>query len=591
MDKNKVLAAAQMAVMSDINNMTCDRIEALTGGHGMVNMSIYSVANVLEEEMLHGGDLTVRFANVRHLPVEDIMAKCIRAAKDSGSDAANAALITATIMYFCGSAAQVGIPAGNRKLGATARMLAGADRCGVAMIPTAKMNNKISGFPAVAAVYQAMKDGKLTEIQGNNVPVNVSGGPIYGHSTLGEDIIWPQMATNGARIGTQAMMDAMNGAAMHPHAFTCALFGAAAILEIIHPDAEVPEGMGTYGRTTSVYLVGKSAAETAGLPEKLHVKVTGQEYETAKVIGDLGLLLKDIGGVSVIGMMAFDEICSIFAEGVAGFSGSPLNPPLGHVGAYTVIALKALLDNNGDKEKVSQMIAQECFASKLDGETALICLNTVSRKSMELRNGPVTEVLVDATEPAKAAAVYRRTEKAYELLSSGKTVEEVARYFDDERLATVEAGASAAFSAMLGADFKIKMTHLGGGARRTIKVASKYWSFDSSVDAVVTLNGQTIEFKDFCADLAPKFARGQLPEMAAVAPLVAAVASELILAGNTIINCTIPAAVAVAMGIATPEEAAPQAEKGAYISIGIPGGKASALSISRMAKKIADRMA
>lgn len=107
----------------------------------------------------------------------------------------------------------------------------------------------------------------------------------------------------------------------------------------------------------------------------------------------------------------------------------------------------------------------------------------------------------------------------------------------------------------------------------------------------MTLNGQTIEFKDFCADLAPKFARGELPEMAAIAPLVAAVASELILAGNTIINCTIPAAVAAAMGIATPEEAAPQAEKGAYISIGIPGGKASALTISRMAKKIAERMA
>ena len=113
----------------------------------------------------------------------------------------------------------------------------------------------------------------------------------------------------------------------------------------------------------------------------------------------------------------------------------------------------------------------------------------------------------------------------------------------------------------------------------------------TDMDAVVTLNGQTIEFKDFCSDLTPKFAKGELPEMAALAPLVAAVASELILAGNTIINCTVPAAVAAAMGIATPEEAAPQAEKGAYITIGIPGGKASALAIAKMAKKMADRMA
>lgn len=185
------------------------------------------------------------------------------------------------------------------------------------------MNNKISAYPAVAAVYDAMMKGELTEYDGRNVPVNVGGDPLYGHSALGEDHVWPQMAENGARIGTQAMLDAFAGAAMVPHPFTAAVLGSAAILEIIHPDAEVPEGQGTYGRTSSVYLVGRSAVETAGLPKTLHVKVTGEEYDTAKLVGDIGLILKDIGAPSVIGMMAFDEIFSIFEEGIAGFSAIP----------------------------------------------------------------------------------------------------------------------------------------------------------------------------------------------------------------------------------------------------------------------------
>ncbi|MGA2403073.1 MAG: hypothetical protein ABSG91_15430 [Syntrophobacteraceae bacterium] len=177
------------------------------------------------------------------------------------------------------------------------------------------MNNKISGFPAVQAIYQAMAEGKLSPISGRQLPQNVGGGPLYGHSALGEDIIWPEMATNGARIGTQAMLDAMAGAGIHPHPFTAALFGAAAILEIIHPDAEVGQEYGQYQKINTSYLVGKSAAELVGLPPKLHMKVTGDEYDTARVIGDMGLILKDVGGPSVIGMMAFDEIFSAFQEG------------------------------------------------------------------------------------------------------------------------------------------------------------------------------------------------------------------------------------------------------------------------------------
>ena len=45
---------------------------------------------------------------------------------------------------------------------------------------------------------------------------------------------------------------------------------------------------------------------------------TNEEYLTGQLIGDLGLILKDVGGPSVIGMMALEEIMSIFKEGLAG---------------------------------------------------------------------------------------------------------------------------------------------------------------------------------------------------------------------------------------------------------------------------------
>lgn len=314
---HKILASVETAALNDMVNLTSDRIEALAGGHGMVNMALFSIANVITEELLRGESLEIKFANARHLPVDDIMEKAIKTAKASGADAANAALLTACIMYLAGSAAQVGIPAGNRKLGATARMLAGVDRCGVSAIPTSKMNSKISAFPAVQAIYEAAVRGELCSINGKSIPANV-GGAIYGHSALGEDYIWPEVAKKGAEIGTQAMLDAMHGVGIGGNAFQAAVLGAAAILEIIHPDAEVPEECGTYGRTSSVYLVGKAAARTAGLPEKLHMRVTGQEYDTAHVVGDVGLILKDIGGPSVVGMMSFVEIFPALRNGFVG---------------------------------------------------------------------------------------------------------------------------------------------------------------------------------------------------------------------------------------------------------------------------------
>jgi len=68
------------------------------------------------------------------------------------------------------------------------------------------------------------------------------------------------------------------------------------------------------------------------------------------------------------------------------------------------------------------------------------------------------------------------------------------------------------------------------------------------------------------------------------------VVGTLAVAGCCIMNAVVPAAIAVAMKLLTPKEAAAEAEKAAYISAGVPGTKANALKASTMALNIIENM-
>lgn len=591
MDKCKVLTAAQTAATANPSHLTNDRIEALAGGHGMVNIAVHSVANTIVEELLGGGTVSIKFADVRHLPVETILKKAIKAAKDSGADGANAALIVAVMMYLAGSAAQVGIPAGNRKLGATCRMLAGVDRCGVSAVPTAKMNSKISAFPAVLAINEAMMKGELSPISGRNVPENVGGGPLYGHSTLGEDIIWPVMAEKGAQIGVRAMNDAMAGAGIRPNPFFAALLGAAAILEIIHPDAEVPEGEGKYGRTTSVRLVGKAAVKEAGLPEKLHMHITDQEFDTAQLVGDVALILKDIGGPAVIGMMALEEILGCFKEPFSGgFSACPVNAPLGHQCSYAVAVMKALLEEDADPDKIGKALVEERTANSLNPESSVVSLNLIARKAEEVHRGPVTSLMAKATTPGITKLIYDKADYTYQALSEGKTVAEVVKALDDQRLKTVDDRAGVLFSAMTGENVTVTVENLHSAARRTVKLVQKYWSFDAYADVTVTMGDKKAVMPGFVHDVIPKVCKGELPDVEWAVPFGAAVMDDLALSGCNILNAVVPVAVACAMEQGDPKELAGEAEKAAYVTAGIPGCKAHATAIGTLAAAIIKEM-
>ena len=581
--REKIIMAAVMGAGANPNWMTNDRVEALTGGHGMLNMPMIAIANTVMREILQGRSVKVKFANERRQPIDDILAKAIAVGVSAGAAPVNAALLSATMVYLAGAQPQVGIPAGNRKLGATARIIANVDRSGVAAVPTAKMNNKISAFPAVLAVNQALMAGTLSPISGWDVPV---GGPMYGHSTLGEDIIFPKMAENGARIGTEAMLKAMAGAGIHPHPFTAALYGAAAILEIIHPDADVAEEYGPYGKVTSAFVAGLSAAKTAGLPESVHVRITGREIQTGKLIGDLALIIKDIGGPTVIGMMAFDEMMAVFEEGLAGASGGPVNPPLGHIGGDAVLAFLLMLEDDATQESVATAIAKRRLGFDFDPEVALVSLNIIARKAMQVRNGPITDILLKATEPTKANALYRRAVKSYDMLSAGQSLADVVTALDDERQTNMEQAVAKRFSEAMGKEISIRLTRLDSGARRRSRMAGKWLAFDPLINVEVTIDGETTHLEHFVDQIIPAVAKGERPELRPLVNIVAPLLSELLLAGNVILNVTVPVAVACAMGLADPVKGGKLAEKTSVITAGIPGSRKRAAEAGRIAMRI-----
>ncbi len=585
----KEIVAAIMAATSDVDMMSNDRMEALTKGHGMLNIAAICAANSITEDVLKGVEMKLTDHNVQYLPIDNVLKKAIDSAKLSGADSANAALISATLCYFAGTNAQVGVPAGNRKLGAMARIIAGVDRSGVLAVPTAKANNKISGYAAVKAIYDDIFDNKLSRIDGNIVPMGVGGGPLYGHGSLGEDVGFPELAEKGAASGTRGMLKAYANVGMPPSPILAAIFGAAAILEIVHPDSEVGESYGEFFVTNSAYMAGKGAVEAAGLPENLHIRGTGEEYDTAKIVGDLGVIIKDIGGPTVIGMMVFEELLAAFEESLAigaGFSGGPLQPPLGHMTADAVLSMKLLIETKGNIEEAADRIKEVKETGWLEPEYAKIATNTISRKSEQVKRGPVTKALILATDGALAKGVYRRARFAYDNLKDGKDLEEIVRMIDDEKLENLEAATSGLFSNMMGKDIKIKVTKYQGCARRkSNEFLQKYCGFDTDADLEITVDGEKIVFEGLSHKVIPDAVLNKKTDVLEAIPLAAVPIAELQLSGHSIINLIVPAAVAAAMG-SSPQEIAKKVAAGAYISSAIPGGIQRSKEVATRAVKI-----
>ena len=75
--------------------------------------------------------------------------------------------------------------------------------------------------------------------------------------------------------------------------------------------------------------------------------------------------------------------------------------------------MKALLEENADPAQIAQKLVKERTDGSFYPESALMSMNTVARKADEVRPGPVTKLLIKATEPARTKAIY---DKAFFLM-------------------------------------------------------------------------------------------------------------------------------------------------------------------------------
>jgi len=599
--KQKIMYAASMAATYQPDSLSNDKLEAATKGHGALVLQVYAAANSIIEDIFCSisgkqtncaDKMTVLDASQGELPLDTVIEKAVKVAMNSGAAPENAALIVASLAYFAGSAARSGVPLGNRKLGAMARMHAGGARTSAIALVTGKSTHRVQAFPAYMAIYKALEEKKLTRVDGSTLPGFISGGTIYGHSALGEDYNIPELAYNAAQVGTKAMLNAMAGTGVTPLGLWPALIGAAVTMEIVHPDAILGEEFGKFGAVNSSYMAGKGARDAAKLPEKLHIRGTHEEYDTATLIGDFGLILKDVGGSSVIGSMAFSEIFAGFEEAAmigAGFSGGPVNAPLGHVIGDIVPALRLLLQNGGDVFAAADTIKEYKMNSFIDPELAICSLNTIARKAEQISRGKITKTCILASEGVRDRAIYRRAEITYDMMKSGKSLGDAAKFLDEERRAYVEKRGSAILSGFTGHKIELKFTELRSHGRRTDKFTERYWGFDSYVSYDVKIDSKPYHVENLSGKEVPAFAlegkNKDNPDWGIALQCGAIIAQELQYIGHTIINITVPAAVGALFDMDA-KTAAKEAEDGAYLTRSIPGAKEKATEVAKLAQLI-----
>ena len=78
----KEILATMMAMASNIEYSTSDRIEALTKGHGMLNIAALCAENAMTTEILQGRDISLTDANIEELPLDHVIRVGVEAAMD-----------------------------------------------------------------------------------------------------------------------------------------------------------------------------------------------------------------------------------------------------------------------------------------------------------------------------------------------------------------------------------------------------------------------------------------------------------------------------------------------------------------------------
>lgn len=567
----KEILATFRAATAKPDYLTVDKLDAGLGGWGAFNLGIWAAANVIAKEMKKGKNLRLEITNEPYTDVDEVAKKAVEKLMEWGADPANAALTTAVLLYWAGTNVQCGMPCPNRKLGAVTRMAAGIPSGRIASMPTEKQNNKISGFAATLAIYQALDREQLAPYDSRYLPLG-AGGPIVGHSAIGEDHLFPKLGQRLARIGTQGMVKAYLSAGMKPNKWFSALFGSAAALEIIHPDAYVGEEYGEYMVTRTPQTVAEAAVQAAELPEVVHIRGTNNELRTAQVVGDIALILKDSGTPTVVGMIMFAELCSIIQEAPligAGRGAGPLLVPLHHWATSPTLALYLMGKGASEMDIISAI--RTTLNQFFQREGATVAANLLAHKVHARQKGPVTDAIIKATEPGLTNAISKRAIHAFEKMRKGGTLADV---LGEVQRQLIETNADAVAKAMSGR-LKRKIEYIKfrtvkpGSGRRTHPFAQRHFAFDAYMDIEVKIDGKVYELKNVLAKAAPEALmegdRETLDAISATAPAII----DLLCGGACSMDVVVCACMAAAMGM-DPNEAAETAAEAGNVIMALP---------------------
>ena len=565
------IIATIMAAASKPDYLTVDKLDAGLGGWGAFNIGIWAAANVIAKEIQKGKKLKLEITDEAFTDVDEIAKKAVKKLMQCGADPANAGLAAATLLYWAGVNVQCGMPCPNRKLGAVARMAAGIPSGRVSSIPTEKQNNKISGFAATLAIYQALDKEHLAPYDSEILPLG-AGGPIIGHSAIGEDHLFPKLGQKLAKIGTKAMIKTYLSVGMRPNKWFSALFGTAAALEIIHPDAYVGEEFGQFMATRTPEIIAEAAVEISDLPEVIHIRGTNEELKTARVLGDLAIILKDSGTPTVVGMIMFSELCSIIQEGAsigAGRSGGPLVIPLHHWVTSPTLALY-LLGKGAEPNEIISVIKKTMDQYFLKDD-ATVATNILARKAESIENGPLTETIYRATEPGLTNALSKRAIYAYNQMKKGKTLEGLLEDVQKSHIETIADAVAEGMSNRLNKKIEyIKFTKIRpGSGRRTHKFAQRHFAFDAYIDVEVKIDDKIYELKNVLAKAAPEALLKSDKETLDAISAVALAIIELLCSGACSMDVVVCACMAAAMGMDS-EAAAEKALVVANVIIALP---------------------
>ncbi|MFZ7131114.1 MAG: hypothetical protein ACOWWR_02030 [Eubacteriales bacterium] len=568
----KEILASFRAATAQPDYLTTEKLDSVLGGFGTFNLGVWAACNVIGKEIKKGKKINVTVKDEIRTEIDDIAKKTVKVLMDCGADGPNAALVAATLLYWAGSSVTAGIPAPNRKLGAVCRMAAGVPASRVANIPTEKLNNKISGFAAVKAIYEALDNEILSPWPGSIVPMGVAGSPLTGHTRIGEDLLFPELAKKLVKVGIDGMMKAYDSVGIKPCRWMSSLMACAATLEIIHPDAYVAEEYGPFLKTRSPYVCGLAAVEAANMPEKIHIRGTGEELETAKVIGDLAMILKDCGQPTVVGMIMFNEACGLIKEGAAlgvGRSGGPLLLPLNHWCTSATLSLYLLGKGKEDHEVADAVkIAMDDY---FQPEHATVATNILARRAHYIVRGPVTKCVMLATEPTLTKEVIKRCELTYNGIKNGKSVTDITRDLETQRLKDIGDGVARIFSKVLNKNIEyIKFLNVRpGSGRRSHKFALRYFAFDGYVDVECKVDGKVYNYKNVMTEAIPDALLAQDMDKLEIIECFAAGLVDMLNAGACAMDVVVPACVAAVMGLPV-QDAVDQTCEGATISMSIP---------------------